>query len=174
MNSSRLNPRSGQALVEIIVALVGLLVVFTAVLTLARLGFARTNVMLHAREQAGQYAMAATPVSESPGPQFIQDWQEGPDDRRHSSDDQAQAADPTLAARILVDPAKPVDLETRLPDNEISALAGASLLQGFNLVHARATTNNIQLMPAVRHLYYNTDSISIDGDVFMVWTSGIN
>lgn len=174
MKSSRTNQRSGQALVELIVALVGLLVVFTAVLTLAHLGFSRTHVMIKAREQAGQYAMAPVPVSEAPGAQFIQDWQTGPDSRSHSSDDQAQSADPTLAARMLVDPSKPVELEARLPDNEISALTSASLLQGFNILHARVSTNNIQLMPAVRNLYYNKADLSIDGDVFMVWTSGIN
>jgi len=161
-------------MVEMTVALVGILVIFAGLLTLARLGNARTALMLKARDEAGQFAMADAQVTEAPNPQFILDWTPGPDQRKHSSDDRAQYADPSVAIAVLVNPSKPDLLETYVPDNNISELGSSAFMDSIGLVHARATSNDIPLMPVVRHLIYNTDELRIDADVTMTWSRGIN
>lgn len=165
--------RSGQAMVEMIVGLVALLVVFAGIVQLSILGFEQSLTLLNARAKAGQYALADVYSVETPGPRFIQDWDAGDDTSRHSVDDVATAADPTMAARILTDPSHPNRLNGYLPDNEISQLANSSLLAGFDLVTARERSDTILLLPAVRHLLYDSDSIRLEADACLSWTKGI-
>jgi hypothetical protein len=171
---TRTQQRSGQALIEMMVGLVGLLVVFTGLLTIAHMGYAQSNVMMQARRAAGEYAMAQAYVTEAPSPYFILDWTSGQDQKKFSSDDKMQTGDPTEAVRKIVDPAKPDELEARISDNAISSLGSSSLLDGFHLVHARVSTNHISLLPAAQHLFYKSDNVHIDGDVTLTWTRGIN
>lgn len=169
--------RSGQALVEMTVALVGILAIFAGLLTIAHLGSARSTAMLQARYEAGQYALAPVQLSEAPSPMFIHDWNPGTDRRRHSADDQAQIADPSVAVGVLMQPSHPAfgdTLETFVPGNNVSALDRTSFMDSIGLVHARATSNNVSLLPAVQHLIYGAESIRIDADVTMTWSRGIN
>lgn len=156
-----------------IVGLVALLVVFAGILQLSILGFEQSRTLLDARAKAGQYALADVYSLESPGPRFIQDWTEGDDRSRHSADDTATAADPTMAARILANPSHPSQLNGYLPGNEISQLSDSSLLAGFDLVTAREHSEYIQLLPAVRHLLYDRESIRLEADACLAWTKGI-
>lgn len=169
--------RRGQAMVEMVVALVGILVVFAGLLTLARLGNARSTLMLQARQEAGEFALADIQLGEAPSPRFILDWTTGTDQRQHSADDQAQLSDPSMAVGVLLMPSRPgfsTDLALQVPGNSISALDNSSFMDGLGLVHARATSNDVPLLPAVRHLIYNTDNLRIDADVTMTWSRGIN
>ena len=166
--------KSGQALVEMIVGLVGILVVFSGLLTIAHLGYAQSNVMIQARRTAGEYAMGLSYASEAPNSYFILDWTAGQDQKKFSADDKLQPADPTAAVSQLVDPSKPSDLKSRIGDNAISSLSSSSILDGFHLVHARAVTNHISLLPAAQHLIYNSENILINGDVTLTWTRGLN
>lgn len=160
-------------MVELVVGLVALMVIFSALLLFARLGDRHTRAMIEARAKAGQYAMSDIYMLESPGPQFIYNWDEGADKKRYSADDKAQAADPTLAAAVLVNPSKPRDLEGRVPDNQISALSSGSLLSGMNLVHGHEKTEAIELFPLEQHLLYGADSVRVEADVWLSWTKDL-
>ena len=160
-------------MVEMIVGLVALLVVFAGIVQLAIIGFAQNQTLLEARAKAGQYALSDVYSLESPGPRFIQDWSEGGDDSRHSADDTATSADPTMAARMLTGPSHPDRLDLLVPDNAVSELADSSLLAGFDLVSARERSEPIELLPAVRHLLYDSETIRLQADACLAWTKGI-
>ncbi len=166
--------RSGQAMAEMIVALVGILVVFAGLLAIAHLGYSQSSVMLQARDSAGQDAMSSDCRTEVPSPMFLVNWNPGRDKSKFSADDEPQPADPSIAVQKIVGPCKPDDLDSYVKGNHISALKSSSMLDSFCFVHARVTTNNITLPPIVRHLIYNESNFHIDGDVTLTWTKGIN
>lgn len=165
--------RSGQALVEMIVGLVALLVIFAGLLQIARLGDEQTKVMLNARERSGSLAMGNSFFSDAPGAQFINDWRPGPDGKKHSVDDEIVAGSPTAATRAIVDPSKPNDLDTFVPGNEVSKLNSQSILAGFNICQGRDKSPNITLDPLIQHLIYGATSIRLQGDAFLVWSKNI-
>ena len=157
-----------------VVGLVAILVLFAGLLQIADLGFQHTNAMIAARTTAGQHAMGDTFISDAPGPQFIQDWNPGPDKKTHSADDQVIGIDPSTAVKMIVDPAKPDDLQAAVKGNQISALNTGSLIMGFDFVHGRQQSPNIQLTPIIRHIVYGTDTMRVQGDAWLVWSKGIN
>lgn len=160
-------------MVELVVGMVALLVIFSALLLVARLGDRHTHAMIEARAEAGQYAMSDIYMLESPGPQFIYDWDEGPDGRRHSADDRPQSADPTLAATVLVNPSKPREIELLVPGNQVSALSSGSLLSGMHLVHGLERTEELPLSALEQHLIYGAESVRVEANVWLSWTKDL-
>lgn len=163
--------RSGQALIETIIALVALLAVFAALVQLSRLGRARSEALAAARAEAGRNAMSAAYAQPNPNPTFIYDWDVGGDDRSHSADDTARNALSQTVETGLLAPAHPEDLDRRLPGNVLSGLQGLDpVVMGFDFVHGREQSDRIELLPVVRRLLYDEDDIQITSDAWLTWT----
>ena len=78
--------RDGQAMVEFVIGLVGILVVTAGILLLAELHRADTETLATASAEAISDAMSGSiPSAFTP----VQDWDEGPDGMRHTKDDEA-------------------------------------------------------------------------------------
>ncbi len=161
-------------MIELMIALVALMAVFAGMLQIARLGQARSAALQDARREAGRFALAETYAVEMPGPQFLYGWQAGGDGRTHSADDQAVQASTRLVETGLLSPARPGDLDARVPGNAVSGLQNISpLVNGLDLVHGREQTDDIPLYPVVRHLLYDAESIRITADAWLTWTRGV-
>lgn len=164
-------PRSGQAMIEFIVALVAIVVIFVSILQIGLLGIARTEVMEEARREAG--AQAVLPIVSSPLPEYIRDWDAGPDTRTYSADDEIDYGNIfDIPARIVVH-ARPNDLAALLPDNDVSRMnadpefeIGVGLLKGDD-------REDVPLFPAITHLVYDEDEIRVEGEVWIPWLTGI-
>lgn len=165
---------TGQALVELITGLVGLLVLTAVLLQLGRIGLAHSEAMANARGQAGAYAMNDTYILALPEPLLIYDWDEGPDGRRHSQDDQAiQTSADALVDDILIH-AHQSELAIAQPGNAVSSIINSETwLDELHLVHGQDSSGSIPLLPVVRSLIYDTDSIQVDTDVWLTWTRGL-
>lgn len=162
--------RSGQALIETVIALVALLAVFAALVQLSRLGRARTVALMEAREEAGRNALSAAYAQPTPTPTFIYDWEKGGDNRSHSADDVSRAALSQTVATGLLAPAHPHDLADRLPGNALSGLQGLDpVVAGFDFVHGRVQSERIELLPVVRRLLYDEEDIRITSDAWLTW-----
>lgn len=165
---SAISPRSGQAMVELVVGLVALLAVFVGILQIGRLAAERNRTLAEARGRAGVYAFGATHWSDLPGAQLIRDWDRGNDERSHSRDDRAIAGS-SLPFVEITSHAKPADLAARVPDNPISPMNTAAALGDLLLVRGRVRSDEIPLLPVVRHLLYDADHIRFDESAWLVW-----
>jgi len=79
------NPKSGQAMLEFVIALVGIMLVVAGVLTVAELNKANTDTLVRATERAIFSAMG-NPIAETV-PE-VRDWAKGPDGRALTKDDE--------------------------------------------------------------------------------------
>lgn len=168
-------PRSGQAMIEFIIALVAILAVCAGLLQVATLTKAQTDVMFDARHDAAKDMFAlALPTS---GADYIGHWQTGPDGKPMTADDTANSADGSeFAAKVVgkavADAADWPTIE-EAPDATFLALRGnGAPVNQFGLIGAKKS-RSVDLLPAVQHLLYNADSIDVEANVWMTWTRGI-
>ncbi|HMP76971.1 MAG TPA: hypothetical protein PKE12_11820 [Kiritimatiellia bacterium] len=164
--------RAGQAIVELVVGLVALLVVFVGILQIGRLAAERNRTLASARASAANYAMGPAYLLQLPGPDMIRDWDRGADQRSHSRDDRTTAASWQHVAAI-VQHARPQDLDARMPGNPVTAFGTAGAAGGMDLVHGRVQSDEIPLLPVVRHLLYNAPSLRFEEHVWLVWCEGL-
>jgi hypothetical protein len=165
--------KSGQAIVEFVVGLVGLLMLVAFIIQFGEVGWKHTQALIDARETAGRHAMSDDHSAALPGPRFIQDWDIGPDESRYSQDDEAILSSDGFVQNSIVRHARPDDLGRYVPDNQISALNGGGTINSFGFVHGNQTSEPVTTMPIIRHLLLNTPSIQLEADVWMTWTKGI-
>jgi len=166
-----MKPKSGQAIVELVVALVVILILFAGSIQICTLGVSHSRLMMMARREAGQKAMSEQ--SSFAGPLFIAACTPGNDGIAFSRDDGTVPGDPALLQVGIVDYAHPEELNQLRTNNPVSAMANSSFPQDlFGLVEGSAT-KNVPLIPIVRELLYNKDSIDLQGKAWMTWTKGI-
>jgi hypothetical protein len=170
-----LRPRSGQAMVEVIVGLVALIVLAAGIIQVASLTRAQTDAMVQAREAAGASAFSDVPISVYP--EYIHEIEEGADERTYSNDDTFTDADASAfnstIVNELVTGQNEWDVMDELPNSHFSSLRDAlTPSTEFGLLRGDASVT-VQLLPAVRSLLYRADEIEVECDVWMTWTRGI-
>jgi len=166
-----LKGREGQAMAELIIALVVFMVLVAGIIQIGTIGVRHTKVMNEARRKAAVDAMGG--LSPFSGPEFMADRTEGQDRVRYSRDDGYIEGDVANFQRGIVEYADPDDLERQRPGNIVSAVAQSTfphLL--FGMVEGRAD-DSVELWPVVRHLLYDADSVEIEGRAWLIWTKGI-
>lgn len=171
--------RSGQALVELLVSLVCLLVVLGALLQFISLGKAQSDVMAKAREEAGALAMMPTGGGAGiiTGADYIRHWSPGSDASRHSADDSFSTASPSAFDSMIVERAAPVPADwayiNACAGNDLSAIRGSPAPAGqFSLLEGDED-RMVDVLPAVQHLLYDKPVIKVEGRCWMTWTRGI-
>ena len=168
---ARLRHKEGQAITELIVALVALLVLVGGIIVLGRLSRAQTQAMREARRSAGIAAMSdASPFS---GPQYIESRDAGADRATYSRDDGVTQGDPAAFQAGVVRYAHPDAVGTQVNGNPVTTLYGAAfpaLMFGFTHGEHEVTVTN---MPIIRDTVYRDDRIQVHGDAWLTWTKGI-
>ena len=163
--------KAGQALTELVVALVVLLVLVAGIIQIASLGLLHTRMMNEARRLAGVKALQDAPPFS--GPEYIAERTAGGDGVTYSRDDGTRRGDASVFQARIVGYAQPDELERRKPGNAFTLLYRDSFPElQFGLVEGRsqATTN---LIPIVRTLLYRADEITVEGRAWLTWTKGI-
>ena len=166
---------SGQAMIEVMVGLIALLVLVAGLLQVASLTKAQTDTMVEAREEAGRRAFGDLTLSESP--EYIASIEVGDDGRTYSLDDTTTPASGgrfhrDITSKTVSDQSEWAILE-ELPDQSFPSLNNAGTpISTFGLLKG-SSSSTIQLRPAVRSLIYRAESIEIESDVWSTWTRGI-
>jgi hypothetical protein len=167
--------RSGQAMVEFIIALVGFLVLTAGLLQLAQLARTHTDCSVEARRLAGQHAMSG--IGTVSTPDYIRDWSPGPDTERHTADDTFSAGVPSAFLDTIVERAVPEPDDwaviAQAPRNGLYPLHGSQdPVSRFGLVRG-VHEESVTLLPAVQRLLYDARSIDVKSEVWLTWTKGI-
>lgn len=173
--STRVTSRSGQALVETIVALVAAVVLTAAIVQLATIAAARIRVLGKAREQAGEHAF--TELTVPANADLIAKWDEGPDKGRYSKDDVFTSGNTVGLRNTIVDKAVPAPADwgiiAALPSDPLTPLRAApDPADNIGLVEGH-DKDVVPLLPAFRSLLYDAPFIELDEHVWMVTSRGI-
>lgn len=167
--------RNGQAMVEFIVALVSIVVLAAGLLQLTSLMLAQSRTMVEARGDAGEAAVQ--PAAALSDPEFIKDWENGYDMVPYTVDDEViESAAESSFRNLFVERAAPStgwDFVEQSPSDRISTMRTLlSPATQFGLVDGSAA-ETVALMPAVRSLLYDAESITLRSKVYMTFCGGL-
>lgn len=163
--------RSGQAIIEVVVALVVILVLTAGLLQIGSMGISHSRLMGEARREAGQKALLD--ASSFASPRFIGACTVGSDGIPYSRDDGTTLGDVAWLGVGLVDYSHPDELDQRRPDNVISIMSDSAFPEELLGLVDGETTTNVVLLPIVRQLIYRRESLTLQGKAWMTWTKGI-
>lgn len=169
--AGRWQKRSGQALVELVVALVALIVIAAGLIQVSLLGVLRTRAMTEARREAGVKAMMD--ASSFAGPDYIADVEVGDDQTGYSRDDETSSGNVASFQAGVVRYSRPDDLGQLVSDNAFSALYNSSFPQlQFGLVDGESQ-ESMELLPVIRTLLYQANEVEVEGKAWLTWTKGV-
>ncbi|MEI7436247.1 MAG: hypothetical protein WCL16_05525 [bacterium] len=160
------SPTSGQAILELVVGLVAMLVIIAGLLQIGGLNRLHTRAMIQARSEAAEHMLSGATSTDA---HYILDCTPGNDLRRYTRDDGFAPASSVNLQNHLLDYAQLELLQNARPNNPIVNLAANP---DFGLVHGQMTyTTN--LFPIVRDLIYNANFIDVHADAFMTEIEGL-
>lgn len=167
------DPRGGQAILELMIGLVVVLVLVTALVQFTFLARADLKTMQKARELAGRDALASFGPGLGIGSdaEYIQNWQPGPDQRPYTADD--TFTDGSLAAfqSALVERASPDsagwDWIDSIRGNALSTLHNTADPATFLGLVKGESEETVEMISAVQHLLYAAPSARIQNTVWM-------
>jgi len=166
--------RQGQALTELLIGLVAIVVVLAFLLQSGRLLRARTNALHRARAEAGSAALSSVYSRYVPGPIFGGDWSDGPDGRAYSRDDRLRRGNPLPLRLVVAANARPEELDRHVADNAFRAVQNdPEVVDQFWLTCGRARSESVPLLPVIRALLYRADEITFDETVWLTWCEGL-
>lgn len=166
---------TGQALIEICVCMIGVVVVLLAMLELTKIGMLHTTAMSEARAEVARIMQSETVLFATPD--FLQTWDEGPDSKRYTADDTPVTASSasfynSTVERSVADAAQWNILRAR--PNRIVDLHNAQAIPAafFGLLKGDASETT-SLLPGFQKMVYRADAITVESEIWMTWTKGI-
>jgi len=175
MRMARYRTRSGQALIEVCVCMIGIVVVLIAMLELTKICMLHTVTMMEARADVAAVMQHDTVLF--PTPQFLQTWDEGPDGKRYTADDVPVTASSasfynTTVQRSVADPSD-WDILSQTPNRLVTLHNSPMMLAAcFGLLRGSASETT-DLLPGFQRFIYRESSLTIESEVWMTWTKGM-
>ena len=161
----------GQALTELVVALVAIMVITAGLLQLSLLGVMHTGAMSEARRRAGAAAMQD--AGSLSGPEYIAARTEGSDGMAYTRDDGRTLASVDDLQRRLVAYSHPDSLGQQVNSNSFTVMSQNQFpYLGFGLVEGKKD-DRMALVPVIRSLVYRADEVEVEGKAWLTWTKGI-
>ena len=167
---------SGQAMVEMLVGIVALLVLIAGLLQVVTLSSTQTATMVEARHLAGIASIDG--VDSTFTPDYIKDWQAGPDGKRYTTDDVFTPGDTSMFEGTIIGKASPPDNTgwttiDSVPNNMLSVIHNSGMPQDELGLVKGTDSSNVVVVPIIQTLVYGADSITINSDVRMTSTTEI-
>ena len=165
----------GQAMIELSVGMLVVIVLAAVIYQLTLFVRVGHETVVNARAAAGEKALQDWPFSATAD--YIGATGTGPDGKPYTPDDVFEPADPARYNSGILEPlaGEPTDWNTleEVPGNDFSDLrASPSPISIFNLLRGE-DSGDVNLLPAVQHLLYDAESITIHETVWMPWTKGV-
>lgn len=161
-------------MIEFTIALVAVMAVMIGAILLNRMEWAHTRTITAARAMAGALALDLV-YQGALDAKFISDWDTGADDIRYTPDDEPELDGTAISLVGNITAQAGMDEIFPLPTNAISRLQSAPTpLNEFYLVKgSESMAVDLSVIPAVRHLLSGEPSVSVESEVWLVWTGGI-
>lgn len=173
LNFLRSRPRSassGQAMVEMAVALIVIMVVLVALLQIGALCRVHSRTMAYARHEVAGHVIG-NDFTRPLIVRYILNWRAGRDKVTYSRDDTPVVGTPSgQIARY----ARDGELEALLPGNPVSSFA-VNPNPGNNFALVRGTHSaGAPILPVARRLLYSdSPRIDVRSEAWLTWTGGL-
>lgn len=167
--------RAGQAMIEFIIGLMVVVLLFAGMLQFIDIASAHSETLSEARAIAGDLSLNGSPISGTP--EYMLDWEEGPDEMRHTSDDEPVLGSLSGTQRGILDLSVPdpgdwPELDERV-NNDISELrAGTLPMALFGFVQGEESVS-IPLWAAMRQWVYSDESVEVRAEVWLPRAGGL-
>lgn len=166
-NKMKWKNSSGQAIAELVVGLIALVVVFMGMLLVQQLGVMHTRTLMAARLEAGKNALNNVDPSEPP--KWLKSWKAAKGMDTYSAHDVPDFGSPNEVSATVVSYANPSALSGYLPGSTnvpffVAASDPNSTLDSLCLTCGQASTNQpLDALPFIHWLlgYENGDTSSI-------------
>lgn len=156
----------GQAIVELCVGLLALLLVFVGLLQIGRLGRVHNETMLAAREEAAAYASGEV-SGDSSDAEYILNWMIGRDGSRHSADDFPVRGNTAPFYSEIVAVADPDRMADYSADNSLTKLDETGTpMEEFDLLRGYSG-KTVELYPLINNLVYRKKRIRVGSEVWL-------
>ncbi len=174
MDAETPNNKSGQSVVEFCIGLVAILTVVTGVLQLGLMGIGRTNARVEATEAAAVESMSPPNTSFQTIHTYVRAVTAGPDGRAYSADDTETIAGVNEVYERILEANQPSVLSGYVSGNDLANIQNQVDMQAMTgLVRGSAIESGIPVMPIVRELFFDQNSVDIEMDVWSVRTGGL-
>lgn len=166
--------KSGQALTEFCVCLIAVLTVIGGIFQLGLLGLARTEARVEATNSATLRSMFDSDVTGLSIPRYIDRMADGTDGRTYSEDDYGIGGNEQRAYDELIASSRPDILYGYAPDNDFAEMGDSfEMMIGMGLVRGTGSEYGLPVLPIVRRLFMNQNSVDIRVEAWMVRTGEI-
>jgi hypothetical protein len=165
--------RNGQAMIELICGLVGVVVLIAMLLQINLISRVHTLSRIEARNAMADSLTGLTPYGSA---SYLSGWESGSDAMDYSEDDTAKGGSSWGFVDALFTGARVETLETYLPTNRISDITLAtesSLVGTFDVTRIEEDADPVEILPAVRKLVYDTDFLNLKHVIFMPWINDV-
>ncbi len=166
--------RSGQAMAEMVVGLLSIMLLVAGLVQIGMLSRHHTATLLDARAEADAMAMRDNYMEHVPGPSYIQDWQEGVEGVRYTQKDEMQLGNPSEIKAGVLRHARPEQLARHVYPQRVQSLQESVLLvEAFEFVRGHSRAEPVPLLPVIRRLVAQDESIRMEHEVWMPWARGL-
>ena len=163
--------RSGQAMVEFVIAIVGVLVVAAGILLLAELHRADTDTAVEATAEAIDDSMGSA-IASSFTP--VDDWREGRDAMRHTKDDRPGSGSFSgVRARVARRTAPGGDWSGLARYDDIRQFSDGAMDSATFRFHRGASQQTVEPLPVLRRLLGLPDAMTLRNETWMPSTGGL-
>lgn len=171
---SPLTSKSGQSIIEFCIGLVGILTVIAGVFQLGVLGMGRTEARVEAVRRASERSM----MPERAGiylPWFVLQMDAGPDGSTYSADDRRVLGGAGEAYDRLVGPMVPHQMRRYSPRSEVAQMRDENdMLIAMGLVPGTGRRLGLPVLPVVRRLFFNRQTVDVEVRVWSTRTGDIH
>ena len=161
--------RGGQALVELTIGLLVIVLLLTGIIGFVQLSGAKGETLAEARAEAGRKAVSAG-LALTRSPDFFRDWEEGADGLRHTADDARKPDSPSrlqgIARHSVADDSQWPILDSCVNGSMARLGNGSFPMSALSMVHAEEK-RVVELSPAMRDWIVGKDTMTVASDVWL-------
>jgi len=165
----------GQALIEVCVCLIGIVVILLAMVELTNLSMIQTRTMTEARANVAR--VMQDEIVLFPTADFLQTWEEGADGKRYTADDVPVTASVssfygTIVNKSVSD-ASDWNVFAGNPNHIVDLHNTPGIVSPFFGLLKGDASETTNLLPGFQRFIYGAETITIESEVWMTWTKGI-